>query len=274
MELLRSGGGLGIFAPVFWLSAIPDIFINVLSTHQEQYSGFFQYNAVILPYLMASAIAGAGTFYHARRRVEFKVPAAVLLKDGVCWTSQLTGTRRILGAIRLAWETVVGHIPIRSQWIGPLVIVWLIVSSWWNISATSTLIRSFWIAGSYPTPERAQIDALLANVPPNASVAATDTLNPHLSDRYTLYLLPDPQSYSADYVAFDVQDALYVNQHTDQQMYDAMLVSGNYRVVGTAGNVVLLQRINVPPPALLTSPYLTVQTPEDGWMVIAHRTAR
>src|SRR3984893_119935 len=62
VELLRSGGGLGIFAPVFWLSTIPDIFINVLSTHEEQYSGFFQYNAVILPYLMASAISGAGTF--------------------------------------------------------------------------------------------------------------------------------------------------------------------------------------------------------------------
>jgi uncharacterized membrane protein len=274
VELLRSGGGLGIFAPVFWLSTIPDIFINVLSTHEEQYSGFFQYNAVILPYLMASAISGAGTFYHVRRRVEFKAPASVLLKDGVYRTSQLTGARRILLAVSLRWDTVLGHIPIPSRCIGPLVIVWLIVCVWWNISATSKLMRPFWIAGSYATPERAQIDTLLASVPPNASVAATDTLNPHLSDRYTLYLLPDPQSYSADYVAFDVPDALYANQHADQQMYDAMLVSGNYRVVGTAGNVVLLQRINVPPPALLTSPYLIVQTPEDGWMVVAHRAAR
>ena len=274
VELLRSGGGLGIFAPVFWLSAIPDIFINVLSSHQEQYSGFFQYNAVILPYLMASAIFGTSTFYHARMRVEFRVPAALLLKDGVCRTAQLTGVRRILRAISMYWETVLGHIPIRSRCIGPLVIVWLIVSAWWNISTTGAVIRPFWLAGSYYTPEQAQIDALLGSVPPEASVAATDTLNPHLSDRYMLYLLPDPQSYSADYVAFDVPDALYVNQHADQQMYDAMLVSGNYRVVGTAGNVVLLQRINVPPPALLTSPYLIVQTPQDGGMAVAHRAAR
>src|SRR6266567_6444494 len=35
-----------------------------------------------------------------------------------------------------------------------------------------------------------------------------------------------------------------------------------------------LDYFNVPPPALLTSPYLIVQTPEDGWMVIAHRAAR
>src|SRR6266699_562437 len=40
--LLRTGGGLGLFAPVLWLSALPDIVINALSAHQEQYSGFYQ----------------------------------------------------------------------------------------------------------------------------------------------------------------------------------------------------------------------------------------
>src|SRR5258708_19414448 len=74
VELLRTGGGLGIFAPTLWLSALPDIFINVLSTHKEQYSGFFQYNAVILPYLMLSAISGTPPFYHARSPVEFTKP--------------------------------------------------------------------------------------------------------------------------------------------------------------------------------------------------------
>src|SRR2546423_12264107 len=81
VELLRTGGGLGIFAPMLWLSALPDIFINVLSTHQEQYSGFFQYNAVILPYLMVSAISGTAAFYHARRRVEFSKRTGVLHED-------------------------------------------------------------------------------------------------------------------------------------------------------------------------------------------------
>jgi hypothetical protein len=107
--------------------------------------------------------------------------------------------------------------------------------------------------GSHPNPQQAQIDTLLASVPPTASVAATDSLDPHLSDRYILYLLPDPQSYMADYVAIDLHDALFVNQQADLQMYEAMLLSGNYRVLGTAGNVVLLERLS-PTPAATSRP--------------------
>jgi uncharacterized membrane protein len=266
-ELLRTGGGLGIFAPMLWLSALPDIFINVLSTHREQYSGFFQYNAVILPYLMVSAISGIAAFYHARRRVEFSKRTGVLLEDDARRTTRLLGARRILRSISAYRAAALGRLPIRSQWIGPLVIAWLITSAYWNITATSTLIRPFWMEGSHPNPQQAQIDTLLAGVPPNASVAATDSLDPHLSDRYILYLLPDPQSYMADYVAIDLHDALSVNQQADLQMYEAMLLSGNYRVLGTAGNVVLLERLSPTPAA-------TEQTWMDGWLIVTHLAVR
>jgi len=253
VELLRTGGGLGIFAPMLWLSALPDIFINVLSTHQEQYSGFFQYNAVILPYLMVSAISGTAAFYHARRRVEFSKRTGVLHEDDAGRITRLPGARGILRSTSALRAAALGRLPIPSQWIGPLVIVWLITSAYWNITARSTLIRPFWMEGSHPNPQQAQIDTLLASVPPTASVAATDSLDPHLSDRYILYLLPDPQSYMADYVAIDLHDALFVNQQADLQMYEAMLLSGNYRVLGTAGNVVLLERLS-PTPAATSRP--------------------
>jgi uncharacterized membrane protein len=77
--LLRTGGGLGLFAPALWLSALPDLAINVLSTQKEQYSGFFQYNAVILPYLMAAALSGTALFYHTRSRIEADGTARVFL---------------------------------------------------------------------------------------------------------------------------------------------------------------------------------------------------
>ncbi len=99
-------------------------------------------------------------------------------------------------------------------------------------------------------PELPPIDALLTSVPATASVAATDTLDPHLSDRYALYLLPDPQSYMADYVVIDLSDDIPANQVADQQMYAAMLVSGNFRIVGTAGQVVLLEHLSLQSPAL------------------------
>jgi RNA polymerase sigma-70 factor (ECF subfamily) len=151
----------------------------------------------------------------------------------------------VLRSISVCWQAALGRLPIRSQWIGPLVMVWLLASSYWNLAATSARVRPFWLVGSHPNPQQRQIDALLASVPPAASVAATDTLNPHLSDRYTLFLLPDPQSYTADYVAIDLPDAASTNQQADQQMYEAMLTSGSYRVVGTAGQVVLLQRLSL-----------------------------
>jgi uncharacterized membrane protein len=252
---------------MLWLSALPDIFINVLSTHKEQYSGFFQYNAVILPYLMVSAISGTAAFYHARRRVESSKRTGVLFEDDAGRTTRLPGARRILRSISAHRADTLGRLPIRSQWIGPLVIAWLIISAYWNITAPSKLIRPFWMEGSHPNPQQAQIDTLLASVPPNASVAATDSLDPHLSDRYILYLLPDPQSYIADYVAIDLHNALLVNRRADLRMYEAMLLSGNYRVLGTAGNVVLLERFSPTPAA-------AAQTWMDGWQIVTHRAVR
>jgi uncharacterized membrane protein len=248
--LLRTGGGLGLFAPVLWLSALPDIVINALSTHAQQYSGFYQYNAVILPYLMAAAIYGTAALYHARRRVESGVNGGVVTEGDAHHTTRPMRARRLLQSISDRWQAALGHLPIRSQWIGPLVIAWLLASSFWNIAATSAQVRPFWMVGSHPNPQEAQITALLARVPPTASVAATDTLNPHLSDRYTLFLLPDPQSYTADYVAIDVSADVSTNRSADQAMYEAMLTSGNYCIIGTAGQVVLLQRLSLSNPAL------------------------
>ncbi len=95
---------------------------------------------------------------------------------------------------------------------------------------------------------------LLARIPPSASVAATDTLDPHVSDRYDLYLLPDPQSYQAQYVAFDIAHAVATSQASDQQIYQAMIASGRYVVVGTVyyqgGEVVVLRRTGPPLPPL------------------------
>jgi uncharacterized membrane protein len=272
--LLRTGGGLGLFAPALWLAALPDIVINVLSTHQEQYSGFYQYNAVILPYLMAAAIFGTAAFYQARRRVESYVSTAVFPEGDACHTTRPMSVRHAYRSVSALWEAVLGHLPIRSQWIAPLVIVWLIASAYWNIAAASADVRPFWMVGSRPNPQQAQIDALLANVPPTASVAATDTLNPHLSDRFLLYLLPDPQSYMADYVAIDLPNAEPANQPADQEVYGVMLTSGSYTIIGIAGNVVLLERSNLLPPALRAPTPATEQIQEEGQMVISYRAAR
>lgn len=243
--LLRTGGGLGIFMPVLWICALPELAVNLLSAHVEQYSGFFQYNAVILAYVMPASVFGVAALLAARQRIERGEPSPRPARS--------TGTTlraRIVGLARLlvwGWFRLLEHIPVPSRWIVPLVVIWLVVSGWWNLTATAGgLIGSFWHAGDTPIPYQTEVNALLDRVPQSATVASTDSLNPRLSSRYTIYLMPDPQSYLADYVAVDIPDAISVSQADDQRMLDIMLQSGRYDIVGHAGDVILLHRVGAP----------------------------
>ncbi len=247
--LLRSGGGLGIFAPALWICALPELAINVLSTHEEQYSGFFQYNAVLLPYLIGSAVYGAALLVGASKSSGMPGGSAADVSS-LHWARRFSALGSWLrGASERAsrpLRRLVDRVPIPRALVALLLIAWLVASAVWNLQAADPRVASFWHAGDGPEPKQAQVDALLAKVPANASVAATDSLDPHLSDRYTIYLMPDPQSYAAEYVAVDLVGAVAPYRDQDQRMYATMLASGRYVVVGTASNVVLLRRIGQP----------------------------
>lgn len=243
--LLRTGGGLGIFMPALWLCALPELAVNVLSAHIEQYSGFFQYNAVILAYVMPASVYGVATLLAARQRVERGEPSPRPRRP----TETTRRARLIWLARRVAWgwRWLLEHIPVASRWIPLIVVAWLLVTGWWNITTTAGgIVGSFWHTGDHPIPQQTAVNALLDRVPQSASVAATDSLNPRLSSRYTVYLMPDPQSYLADYVAVDISSAISVSQADDRQMLGIMLQSGRYEIVGRAGNVTLLHRIGAP----------------------------
>ncbi len=126
-------------------------------------------------------------------------------------------------------------------------VLWLLVTGWWNLTTTAGgMIGSFWHAGDTPIPHQNEVNTLLDRVPQSATVAATDSLNPRLSSRYTIYLMPDPQSYLAEYVAVDIPDAISVSRADDEHMLGIMLQSGHYQVVGRAGDVTLLRRVGTP----------------------------
>lgn len=243
--LLRTGGGFGIFMPVLWLCALPELAVNILSAHVEQYSGFFQYNAVILAYVMPASVYGVAALLAARQRVERGEPSQRPARP-----LETTLKARVVSLARQAvwgWRWLLEHIPLPSRWIVPVVVVWLLATGWWNLTATAGgQIGSFWHAGDRPIPYQTEVNALLDRVPQSASVAATDSLNPRLSSRYTIYLMPDPQSYLADYVAVDIPNAISVSRADDRQMLDIMLQSGHYEIVGRAGDVMLLHRVGAP----------------------------
>jgi uncharacterized membrane protein len=250
LTLVRTGGALGLLSPALWVCALPELAVNILSTHEEQYSGFFQYNAVLLAYLMGASVYGAALLYNARRpKAEVTTPGATQtveeLRGGrsVSWSRSI---RNAIAQLTQAWRALCARVPVAPQLVAPLLIVWLVASAVWNLQAADARVAGFWHAGDGPEPHQAQIDALLARVPPSASVATTDSLDPHVSDRYDLFLMPDPQSYSAEYVAVDFAGAVFLYRDQDQRMYAIMRASGHYVVVGTASNVVLLRRVGPP----------------------------
>ncbi len=259
--MLRTAGGLGLLAPLALLAAAPDLAVNLLSSHSEQYSGFFQYNAAIIPYLLTAAVYGAATLVHARqRREKAGHPASLCASFGALRTALAHGWRggaRGLGiagaeagaAIGDIWNAALEWLPIPTRWLPAALIVWVIGFSLWNITTVGR-IPPFWAAGNPPSPSQAskmqRVDALLAHIPVDASVCATDTLNPHVSDRYTLYLAPDPQCYQANYVTMDLPNAIGDVRPADAVMLQRMEASGHYEVVGQVGQVILLRRLGAP----------------------------
>jgi uncharacterized membrane protein len=260
--MLRTAGALGLLAPALLLAALPDIAVNLLSAHSEQYSGFFQYNAIILPYLLGAAVYGAGALVQARQRAvagpdprgrvgasarDAWVSLRAIGSDG--WRGALAGLARSGRSIGAFWLALLERIPAPVRYLQPLLVAWLVIFSLWNISTVGR-IPPFWAAGNPPSPalaaRMAAVNTLLAKIPADASVCATDTLDPHLSDRYALYLAPDPQCYQADYVAMDLPHAIANVRAADTKMLQRMQASGRYTVVGQTHGVIVLRRSGQP----------------------------
>lgn len=254
--LLRTSGGLGILAPALWLCALPEVAVNVFSAHWEQYSGFYHYNAMLGAYLPAATVYGLAAMYRARCQPDAlasaptnREPKSAAGVSSLRWPALASGARRALAIasnVALRWRHALARVPLSPRWIGPLAIAWLLVTGAWNLSTIGPRLSDFWNAGSGTIAHQAQVDALLARIPATASVAATDSLDPHLSDRYALYLLPDPQAYSAEYVAVDLADLPPITRAEDQQIYERMRASGHYTVVGSVDTVVVLHRVGAP----------------------------
>jgi uncharacterized membrane protein len=242
--VLRTGGGLGIFAPALWISAAPELAINLYSAHPEQYSGFFQYNAMIVAFLFSASVFGVAALYRA-----FVVRR---------WAPAYTGTATEGRWTVIAWvsarsQAVLERIPIRASWIdlwSSAVAITLLLES---ASADQRLVN-FWNVGNgqfLTSPEWMTCWPVAT-----ASVAATDTLD-RICDRYTLYLLliHSPFRQSMWHLTFRMPCR---PRRTRTTSYDAMISSGRYSVAGTVvhgtgEDVVVLHRTGPPissvPPA-------------------------
>jgi uncharacterized membrane protein len=90
--------GLWLLEPLLFLGAVPELAIDLLSSHGNQTSIGYQYTAGIAPFVVAASIFGAARFRHQAVRLSLWVLVATLLVAFISPLNQLGHDVRALGS--------------------------------------------------------------------------------------------------------------------------------------------------------------------------------
>jgi uncharacterized membrane protein len=214
---------LPLFAPRELLLAAPIFGINLLSNRVYQYVITEQYQILVIPGMIIAAIyGGAWLLENVERRTqnaERRVPSTGQAGGG---RAQQTPGRRpfiYLGAVFLV---LLINIPLKNP----------------VVSALRNPER----------PERVAImERMKAQIPPEATVAATSFLAPHLLPRFELYFIPGGpmhhQAAEAEYVFIDQRAAgLRAEAARGNDILGALLADPAWQVVDEEDDLILLRR--------------------------------
>jgi hypothetical protein len=254
LGMLLTGGLLGLlFAPLALIPGLPELGINVLSDKYAQYSGVYHYNAVLIAFLLVAAIQGTA---RVARHLEQD-------RDGWAILSR-RGRMRAMLKQPFPWR----WIPLWGWWLAlkigggwawlapriaprvgmALVCLFLLAFAGYNLSAAVGQLSPFIPDLSIGSREE-RITRLLAMIPPDASVSASDTLNPHLSERQDLYLFPDIGRGDdiAQYIVIDIDNLPYEDRSSAISTFDQLTSPqhGIYRIIARAGGVYLAKLQNL-----------------------------
>ncbi len=222
--LLASVAYLPLLAPLTLLIAVPALAINMLSSYAPMYSGIYQYNAEIVPVLIVAAIEGVAVIAGLR-----------------VWTGAQARLRISVQTLR--WPRWVARIPLqRALMVALTLLVLLFALRAQRDHGYTALAKGF----TWPvvTAHAQLADAIIARIPPDASVSAQTDLVPHLSQRRHIYLFPDHME-NADYIFLDVTGSLYPQSLAVQAYMDqahALLTGGRYHVVVADDGYLLLAK--------------------------------
>ena len=260
--LLSPVGYLPLLAPWALVLAVPSLALNLLSSEPNMRSGYFQYNAEIIPVLIFATIEGI-----------------VFLLWIVQWL--LRSVQNLLSRRKVQEQKEL----VPSVWTtwamrGVHVVLLIGLLSY----ATYNMYRADEVHGAMPfsvvnedpfqgaveyTPKfqwpQTNAHILLAQhfvdmIPSNASVSAQSHLVPHVSERSAIYLFPYADD-QADYIFLDVTgntypliSFAYINE------VKKVLLKGNYGIVSAQDGYILLKHGL---PSAGVSPHSFYQTSND-----------
>ena len=278
LSLVRGFGFFPLLAPEWLLPTLPSLAVNLLSTDPLLYTGVYHYNATIIPSLMIAAIFGVRRFLTTWQGWSVRTPL-VGVQDGGMGVSgdgrveeQSTQPRpghppgaSLLGRlaplkVRLTrltlpnwreaqWQRFskrmqplarsVSHS--RLQWT---MFAWITVMLGLNLILMVGQLSSFW-ADHEPGSREQHIQQLLAMIPPDASVSASDDLNPHLSERRLLAVFPtvclDSRcNQMVQYVIVDLNNLTLANRAEAASKLNSL--QKQFRTLAQAEGIVLLVR--------------------------------
>lgn len=129
------------------------------------------------------------------------------------------------------------------QWVA---FAWIVFLIGLNLIITSPVLNYFW-ADHSPGSREQHIQLLLDKIPPNASVSASDDLNPHLSERQYIFVFPSftdsTHNFSAQYIVVDLNNVLPQSRNDVTNELNQLVQSGQYKVIGHAESVLLLEKV-------------------------------
>ena len=230
-NIFRGTGFLALLAPEWLLPTLTNFAINLLGNDKLLYTGIYQYNAPIIPFVMMASIVGLQRLVKlwaywrgevvvlpsdsfSRTTLEQQRPGYIPLLDRVVLTYhsifQSLSTRPVMTrSLALAQPGLsVVTFEGKSRWkrlserMGslarplPLQKFQWIISVW--IIAMALLNYAFMaptlnnlMATNVPGTREARIEQLLAEIPPTAPVSAGTSLNPHLTERQYITIFPN-----------------------------------------------------------------------------------
>jgi uncharacterized membrane protein len=227
--LVRNTGFLALLAPEWLIPTLPELAINLLSSDGASYSGVYQYNAAIIPFVIIASIHGARRLYMFWYGLRGEAEEQYLLCEDVVLGrttyapgKPLPGSHVVLALVQGIWMvlTRVWHFLVERIHLGVLLaglkhrfvllhsrmrdlakwlpISWLQKSMALYVVCMMVLnliiiwpVLSSFLPTQVPGAREQEIQRLLDMIPPNAVVSAGGNINPHLTDRRYITVFPE-----------------------------------------------------------------------------------
>lgn len=167
LHLLWPVALLALLRPKELLPALPPYAINMLGSERTQFTITYDYSVLIVPWVLLAGVLTAGDIVRGRGPIG-----------------------RALGRLRAA--------PARAV-VAPLLLGLLLLATLSQHAALGSPLVQY-LRGYPPHPRAAAAHQALAALPPEAPVAVSNVLGPHVPMRRGLYFFPGNRAYSPELI--------------------------------------------------------------------------